>query len=278
MTLGRSPPLGIKQGLVTGILESQQADRGGKPEISAPRVSGRGDPLSARSLADWRRNHGSGTVPAGDDTRRRNHDILGRLLRAQHSRGGGGSRGRRRQSGLFAEDEIAELEARYPEGVTAADVVQLFSDRGIRLSEATFRKYVQKGILPRSRRVGRKGKHRGSLGVYPAKTIGRINAVKRLMGEGFTIEQIHEGYLRYTPMIESLEEQVDHLFARFDEDMSSPRLDTKARRHVKKEIAEARKTADDLLRRVGELSERLSGVEAPDLGPAGAAGSAEDLL
>lgn len=162
--------------------------------------------------------------------------------------------------------------------MTAADVVRLFSDRGVRLSEATFRKYVQQGLLPRSRRVGRKGKHRGSLGVYPAKTIGRVNAIKRLMAEGFTIEQIQEGYLRYTPMIETLEEQVDDLFARFDEDMASPRLDTKARRHVKKEIAEARKVADDLLRRVGELSERLSGTEAPDLGPAGAAGSAEDLL
>lgn len=213
-----------------------------------------------------------------DDTGSPRIEVLDRLLSAQHSRGGGRSRGRKRQ-GLFTEGEVSKLESEHAEGVTAAEVVQLFSDRGIRLSEATFRKYVQRGLLPRSRRVGRKGKHRGSLGVYPAKTIGRVNAIKRLMGEGFTIEEIQAGYFRYTDLVEELSERVVDLFALFEQDLKEARFDTKARRHVKKDIAEARKTADDLLRRVGELSERLSGsTSTPDLGPAGAAGSAEDLL
>lgn len=204
--------------------------------------------------------------------------LVDRLLSAQHSRGGGRSRGRKRQ-GLFTESEVSELETGHAEGVTAAEIVEMFSERGLRLSEATFRKYVQRGLLPRSRRVGRKGKHRGSLGVYPAKTIGRVNAIKRLMDEGFTIDEIQAGYFRYTDLVEALEERVVDLFALFDQDLKDASFDTKARRHVKKDIAEARKTADDLLRRVGELSERFSGSSStPDLGPAGAAGSAEDLL
>ena len=48
-----------------------------------------------------------------------------------------------------------------------AQIVEAFTDAGVRLSEATFRKWVQLGLLPRSRRVGRKGKHQGSLGLYP---------------------------------------------------------------------------------------------------------------
>ena len=35
----------------------------------------------------------------------------------------------------------------------------------MKFSEATLRKYVQLGLLPRSVRVGRKGKHQGSQGI-----------------------------------------------------------------------------------------------------------------
>jgi DNA-binding transcriptional MerR regulator len=179
---------------------------------------------------------------------------------------------------LLTEAELEALEAEHAEGITSAQLVAIFAERDVRLSEATFRKYVQRGLLPRSRRVGRKGKHRGSLGVYPAKTVRRVNAIKRLMGEGYTIEEIQDRFLRYTDLIEVLEESVEDVFVAFDSDLANPRFDTKARRSLKKEIAEARKTADDLLRRVGGLSERLSGPREDDLGPAGAAGSAEDLL
>ena len=205
--------------------------------------------------------------------------IVGRLLRAEARRAmGGPSKATRKGKGLFGDAELASLEAQHAEGITAAQLVALFSDRGLRFSEATFRKYVQKGLLPRSRRVGRKGKHRGSLGVYPSKTIRRVNAIKKLMGEGHTIEEIHDRFLRYTDLIEVLEEQVTDLFLRLNADVEQPRFDKKARKNLAKEIAEAKKSADELLRRVGGLSVRLSGSREEDLGPAGAAGSAEDLL
>jgi hypothetical protein len=71
-----------------------------------------------------------------------------------------------------------------------------------------FRKYVQQGLLPRSRRVGRKGKNKGSLGLYPAKTVRRIDHVKRLMGEGYTIEQIQAQFLQFTDLVENVERGV----------------------------------------------------------------------
>ena len=205
--------------------------------------------------------------------------IMDRLLRAEARRSkSASSRLSVKATGLFNESQLAALELEHTDGITAAQLVSLFSNRGMRFSEATFRKYVQKGLLPRSRRVGRKGKHRGSLGVYPAKTIRRVNSIKKLMGEGFTIEEIQSRFLRYTDFIEVLEEQVTDLFARFTVDVQEPRFDKKARKSLTKEIAEAQKSADDLIRRVAGLSGRMSGLRDEDLGPAGAAGSAEDLL
>src|SRR6185436_7910159 len=73
--------------------------------------------------------------------------------------GGAGTR-----TALLTEEELRAIEGTYAEGITAVQIVEVFTSRGIKLSEASFRKYVQQGLLPRSKRVGRKGKHRGSLG------------------------------------------------------------------------------------------------------------------
>ena len=80
-------------------------------------------------------------------------------------------------TGVLADRDLNDVEKAYPEGMTAAQVVELFTGRGIKLSEATSRKYVQLGLLPRSRRVGRKGKHRGSMGLYPANSIHQVTPV-----------------------------------------------------------------------------------------------------
>jgi DNA-binding transcriptional MerR regulator len=195
-------------------------------------------------------------------------------------RGGGkgsGSGGSTRK-GLLSDAELRAIEEEHAEGITAVQVVEIFATRGIRFSEATFRKYVQQGLLPRSRRIGRKGKHRGSLGVYPPKTVRRVNAIKRLMGEGYTIEEIQEQFLRYTDIIESLEEGLSEVFTRLETDAQSPRFDNKARRGLKRELSEARKTADELMRRIDGMSRRVAAPKEDRYRSAGAAGSAEDLL
>ena len=68
---------------------------------------------------------------------------------------------------LLRADEIERVERERAGGITSGEVVRLFEARGAKLSASTFRKYVQLGLLPRSRRVGRKGKHTGSTGLYP---------------------------------------------------------------------------------------------------------------
>lgn len=193
---------------------------------------------------------------------------------------GGGRRGRGRDDAgsLLSDDEVREVEAAYADGITAAQVVDIFVSRGVRFSEASFRKYVQQGLLPRSRRVGRKGKHRGSLGVYPAKIVRRVNAIKRLMSENHTIEEIKQRFLRFTDVIENLEEGIAEVFSRLEEELQSDRFDAKSRRALKKELSDARKAADDLMRRLDGLSRRASSARADRYRNSGAAGSAEELL
>jgi DNA-binding transcriptional MerR regulator len=185
---------------------------------------------------------------------------------------------RKGPAGYLAPDELRQIEEQHGEGITAVQIVDVFVSRGVRFSEASFRKYVQQGLLPRSRRVGRKGKNKGSLGVYPAKIVRRINEVKRLMGEGYTIEEIQEQFLLFTDLVENVDEAVTELLARLDEGVASERLDPQARRAVAKELGDVRRTAGDLVERLGALARKVAAPRSALLRKSGAAGAAEDLL
>ena len=106
------------------------------------------------------------------------------------------------QPELFTTRELEEIERRWSEGIPSQEVISLFQARGVKLSEATFRKYVQLGLLPTSRRVGRKGKHRGSRGLYPASVVRRINVIKRMMAEDLTLEEIRDSFFSVQNQLE----------------------------------------------------------------------------
>jgi len=184
----------------------------------------------------------------------------------------------KKKSGLLSEAELASIEERYAIGITAVDVVEIFSTRGVRLSEATFRKYVQQGLLPRSRRVGRKGKHRGSMGLYPPKTVRRVNTIKQLMLEGYTIDEIQEHFLRFADLVEGVEEGLGELFDSLGQVIGGPRFDDRVKKSLTKELTDARRLADELLERVGALAETAAEPPTDRYRGSGAAGSAEELL
>lgn len=180
------------------------------------------------------------------------------------------------RTSLLKEEDLRAIEGTYPEGITAVQIVDAFTSRGIKFSEASFRKYVQQGLLPRSRRVGRKGKHRGSLGVYPAKTVRRINAVKQLMVDGYTIEEIQGQFLLYTDLVEGVAEHLTELWSRLSADLG--KLAPATRRDLEKPLAETRRDGDRLVEKLGELTRRFAAPRTDSLRLAGAAGGAEDLL
>jgi DNA-binding transcriptional MerR regulator len=192
------------------------------------------------------------------------------------SGGGGGALGAGSET-LLAERDLKAIEREHPEGLTSVQVVDAFARRGIRFSEATFRKFVQKGLVPRSRRVGRKGKHQGSLGLYPASVVRRINVIKRLQAEGHTIEDIGRRFLRYRDEIEALERGLSIVLDGFEEELRAPHFDTKARKLLKKDLDETREHALELLKQIESIERRVVGPTDRPPG-AGAPGGAEDLL
>lgn len=236
-------------------------------ELAAPFVD-LGDPRAAR---------GGDELVASVTPDRRRRELTGALV-ATRRRGGGGEVEAREARGHLTADDLRQLEELHGEGITAVQIVDAFVSRGIRFSEASFRKYVQQGLLPRSRRVGRKGKNKGSLGVYPAKTVRRINELKRLMGEGYTIEEIQAQFLQFTDLVENVDEAVTELVARLDEGVASERLDPQARRALAKDLAEVRRQAGELVERLGALAQRVAAPRSALLRKSAGAGAAEDLL
>jgi DNA-binding transcriptional MerR regulator len=150
--------------------------------------------------------------------------------------------------------EIERVERERATGITSGEVVRLFESRGARLSAATFRKYVQLGLLPRSRRVGRKGKHTGSTGLYPVSVVRRIAVIKRMMAEGYTVEDIRGSFVTVRNRLEAVEKGLAELVGE---------LSLKARGHPRRrrfevELSRAEREARRALQRL----ERVGGAVA----------------
>ncbi len=158
--------------------------------------------------------------------------------------------------------DVARIERERGAGVTSREVVELFQRRGARLSAATFRKYVQAGLLPRSRRVGRKGKHTGSTGLYPVAVVRRIDLIKRMMAEGLTLEDIRESFVAVRHRLDDVEGDWGELVAELARRARShPR-----RREMERELARAEREMKSALRRIERVGGRVATVRRMESG------------
>ncbi|MBN2493245.1 MAG: MerR family transcriptional regulator [Deltaproteobacteria bacterium] len=160
--------------------------------------------------------------------------------------------------GLLSSAELEQIEKAYPDGTTSQQVVSLFQSRGIKLSEATFRKYVQLGLLPTSKRVGQKGKHRGSRGLYPVGVFRRINLIKQMMDQGLTLEEIRESFLSIRGDLEALSGAIEKLFADLDARIERLEAEGETVAKLDKEISTARSAAESWMKRVERIGSRLA--------------------
>ena len=155
----------------------------------------------------------------------------------------------------WSDEELAQLERKYASGITSAELIEIVNGRGFKFSESTLRKYVQLGLLPRSRRVGRKGMRRGSVGLYPATIISHIAAIKRGLQDNRTLDEI-----RYRANVLA---ELEALSSAFDAVANSMKAlvgnqkDTKLREKVSAQLDVTRKDFEKLKKRlssaIGEL-------------------------
>ena len=168
---------------------------------------------------------------------------------------------------LLSEQDLRRIEQQHPDGLTSQQIVDLFLGQGLRFSEATLRKYVQLDLLARSRRVGRKGKHQGSQGLYPAATVRRINAIKRMMGESYTIEEVRRR-LTGTFRLEGLQHELEEVLGRIERQLGAPDIGEPRRKALSRELGDARKSAGALFRQMTELERNIGGLgpKRPEVG------------
>jgi DNA-binding transcriptional MerR regulator len=157
---------------------------------------------------------------------------------------------------ILSPADVARLRRQHAAGITSREVVRLFESRGARLSESTFRKYVQVGLLPRSRRVGRKGKHTGSTGLYPVEVVHRINLIKRMMAEGMTLEEIRGSFVA----LRSRLDDVQLGFASLVEELARKAREHPHRREMESELGRAEREVRQALRRIERVGGRVATV------------------
>ena len=152
---------------------------------------------------------------------------------------------------------LSRIERERAAGITSAEILALFDEHGIKFSEATLRKYVQLGLLPRSVRVGRNGKHQGSQGLYPVTVVRQILSIKEMLADDLTIEQIQKEFLFVRGDIEELERLLEKILQRIGE-VAREKKDLASTRVVTQELAGARSLARELVTKLEAIEARLT--------------------
>lgn len=176
---------------------------------------------------------------------------------------------------MIDDSVLSSLERQYEAGLTSSALIEVCGAHGIQLSEATLRKYVQLGLLPRSKRVGQKGKHLGSRGLYPVRAIRQLLRIKEMMAESYTIEEIRRDFLFVRTDIEQLEQTLGCIFkalsrvleqrgreqSRRGEGRASSRREESGAEHgsalLSRELGEVKKQGRQLVARLGSIEARL---------------------
>jgi hypothetical protein len=165
-------------------------------------------------------------------------------------------------------EALDRLESEHAEGISSQSILDTLSSLGVRFSEATLRKWVQLGLLPRSVRVGRKGKHSGSQGMYPATILRQILRIKGMMSKDLTIEQIQREVLFVRADIAELERSLSRIFLVLED--ARQKVDSQTVGYsLAQDLGAARFLADELVRKLNDIEARLisRASASPSVGP-----------
>ncbi len=148
----------------------------------------------------------------------------------------------------LSKTDLKRISDKYPEGIPSHEIVDIFQSRGFRFSEATFRKYVQMGLVERCRRVGRKGKHRGSHGLYPVSAVERINSIKKMISGDLTLEQLKCSYFSTRQKVEEIERLLTEIQKDINEQQRQDEHLEKMDSQINREVAQVSKQVGTLIR------------------------------
>ncbi len=166
---------------------------------------------------------------------------------------------------LLRPEEIERIERDYAQGLPARVIVDAFASRGARLSEATFRKYVQAGLLPRSRRVGKKGKHQGSAGLYPVSALRRMNAIRQMMAQGLTLEDIKASFVVFRNHLDLAGTELTQVFDGYERQLDRKALGERNKKELTTRLRSLRVQAHELLHEISRFGSAVTSRPGADL-------------
>ena len=116
---------------------------------------------------------------------------------------------------------------------------------------------MQLGLLPRSVRVGRKGKHQGSQGIYPVSVVRQVLRIKAMMAQSYTIEQIQREFLFMRSDLQLLEQTLTSIFRKLERVLKERKGEAYAKL-MARQVVDARTVSRELLARLGAIETRLT--------------------
>ncbi len=155
------------------------------------------------------------------------------------------------------DETVAHIEAKHPAGMSSHEILEALHGTRYRISEATLRKWVQLGLLPRSVRVGRKGKHQGSQGMYPVAVIRQVQRIKQMMAADFTIDEIQREFLFARSDIEETERVLVRVIGGLEKAVAE-RARGPVNKALEREVAEARGLSRALVDKLGHIEGELT--------------------
>ena len=155
------------------------------------------------------------------------------------------------------EELLARIEKTHAHGLSSQAILDALDGTTCKISEATLRKWVQLGLLPRSVRVGRKGKHQGSQGIYPVSVIRQIKRIKEMMALDYTIEEIQREFLFARAEIEETERTLNRAIDNLERAINE-RTATYAQRALQTDLLQVRTMARALVAALTGIEERLT--------------------
>jgi DNA-binding transcriptional MerR regulator len=155
------------------------------------------------------------------------------------------------------EELLARIEKTHAHGLSSQAILDALDGTSCKISEATLRKWVQLGLLPRSVRVGRKGKHQGSQGIYPVSVVRQIKRIKEMMALDYTIEEIQREFLFARAEIEETERTLNRAIDNLERAINE-RTGSYAQRALQTDLLQVRTLARRLVDDLTGIEERLT--------------------
>lgn len=169
---------------------------------------------------------------------------------------------------LLGPEELERIERDNAQGLPVRVIVDLFASRGVRMSEATFRKYVQAGLLPRSKRVGTKGKHRGSQGLYPVSAVRRMNAIRLMMAQGLTLEDIKASFVVFRNHIDLASNELTVALDGFEKHLDGKMLPDRSKKELTSKLRSLRVQTRVLFQEISRFGSAVTARPGADLSQA----------